>query len=281
MDWSKAKSILIVAFLITNMLLGVFVVSSDKMEDPTISEEFLEEVVKLLGEKEIKLNTNIPTITPSLPPIIVEYESLSSSQMNEYFFKGKGDVILKDQGVTEIVYGDEIINIKNSKIFDYESNSTEVKYEDLDREKVEDIALEFVGDKKFQRENMRLTSISKREDVYIVRFSKFHNNKYVERAYLNIYIDETGVRSVKRLWLDIKGDGEKEIYINTAPKAILSLLTRPDVKGRVIEDISLCYYFDPEEHSYLEAPTNAKRGKTIPAWRVLLDDGNRIIIDNY
>lgn len=281
MDWSKAKTILIIAFLITNMLLGIFVVSNGKIEDPTLSEEFRVEVVNMLRGEEIELNTNIPLIIPSLPPIIVEYEELKSSKINKDFFNGAGKIELKEDDFVEIIYVDEIISINNNKILEYENLKEKIKYRNLDKEIVKNIALEFIEDNNLERENMRLTSINQREDNYIVRFNKFYNNKYVERAYLNIYIDGTGVKRARKLWLDVKEGGEKELYINTAPKAILSLLNNEQAKGKTIEDISLCYYFDPEQDNYLDEPSNAKKGNTIPAWRVLLDDGTRIIIDNY
>lgn len=280
MDWSKAKTILIVSFLITNILLGVFVVSSDNMEDATLSEDFKRDVISMLNEKDIELNTQLPTINPSLPPIIVEYEQLKAVKINEDFFQSKGDIILRGNS-SQIVYGREVIEIKNNKILSYKNNSEDIKYENLNKEKVEDIVKIFISNKNLDRDNMELTSITKSENVYIARFSKIYNDKYVERAYLNIFVDETGVKSAEKLWLEIIDDGEKEIYINTAPKAILSLLNMEEAKGRIIEDISICYYFDPEEEDYIEDLKDAKKGKTIPAWRVLFDDGNRIIIDNY
>lgn len=94
-------------------------------------------------------------------------------------------------------------------------------------------------------------------------------------------IDNRGVASLERTWLNSLEEGEIPIYINTAPKAMLSLLSMEEVYGKTIEDISLCYYFEPENHEYLEQPNEARKGKTVPAWRVLFDDGYKVIIDNY
>ena len=143
MDWSKAKTILIVSFLITNILLGVFVVSSDNMEDATLSEEFKRDVISMLNEKDIELNTQLPTINPSLPPIIVEYEQLKAVKINEDFFQSKGDIILRGNS-SQIVYGREVIEIKNNKILNYKSGSEDIKYENLNREKVEEIVKNFI-----------------------------------------------------------------------------------------------------------------------------------------
>lgn len=74
MDWSKAKTILIIAFIVTNIVLGYALFNSQRIDEPTLKEDFITDVAKLLKEKDITLNTAIPKEIPSLGIMTVEYE---------------------------------------------------------------------------------------------------------------------------------------------------------------------------------------------------------------
>ncbi|SHI16368.1 hypothetical protein [Sporanaerobacter acetigenes] len=74
MDWSKAKTILIIAFIVTNLLLAHVLFDNENIDEPTIKEGFIENAVGLLQSKNIKVNCKIPNTQPSLSMMNVEYE---------------------------------------------------------------------------------------------------------------------------------------------------------------------------------------------------------------
>lgn len=281
MDWSKAKTILIIAFIITNIILGLVIFSVDKHEDATLKEDFIEEVEGLLVKKDISIDTQIPREVPFLNTLTVEYEVLDFDSVNKDFFNGEGIVDLKVKDLAKILRDNENISISNRKIIKYENNDDTLIYKDLDKDKVKDIAMKFLKDKNFDTSDMEVSFINQKEDSYIVEFSKIFNERYLEIAYTLVEVDRVGVRSLERLWLDVLSEGDNPIYISTAPKSILELLSREDVYGKTIVDISLSYYFEPTRNDYIQKPKDARRGKSIPAWRVLFDDGYKVIIDNY
>lgn len=277
MDWSKAKTILIVAFLITNILLGAVLLSSERKVETATKEGFIEDVTKLLNKKNIFIDTEISRENPSLNTLTVEYEILDAYEVNKDYFNGEGKIEAKDQSVTGIIYNDEFVLIENKKLLTYENKSQEEKYKDLNEEQAKTIALEFLQDKKYDTSDMLLYYTKKQDDGYHLEFSKIYKDRYLERANTIVEVDSRGVRKLDRIWLNTLDEGETPIYISTAPKAILSLLSMEEVYGKTIKDISLCYYFDPVGPDY----KNAKRGNALPAWRVLFEDGYKIIIDNY
>lgn len=281
MDWSKAKTILIVAFLITNILLGFVLLSSEKQIETTTNERFIEDVTKLLNKKNIFIDTEISREIPSLNNLTVEYEILDLYEANKNYFKGQGKIESKDQGITAIVYNDEQVSIENKKILTYENKNQKEKYKDLNEEKARTIALDFLQDKKYDTSDMLLYYIKKQEDGYRLEFSKMYKDRYIEKANTIIEVDSRGVKKLERFWLNVLDEGETPIYISTAPKAILSLLSMKEVYGKTIKDISLCYYFDPVESDYMNGSKDARKGNTTPVWRVLFDDGYKVIIDNY
>lgn len=281
MDWSKAKTILIVAFIITNILLGLVVFSKDKQEESTIKSSFIEDVVEILEKKDIYIDTEISKEMPKLNTLTVEYEILDFDKVNRDFFNGEGDIELKEKDLVKISKDDENITISNKKTLRYEKFNEKIIYEDMNKDKVKDIALDFLKDKNFEISDMKLSFVKEEDNLYVLDFSKIYNERYLEIAYTTIEVDNTGVRTLERLWLNTLSEGDTPIYISTAPKSILDLLSMEEVYGNTIVDISLCYYFEPTKNHYIEDPKDARKGKSIPAWRVLFQDGYKVIIDTY
>ncbi len=281
MDWSKAKTILIVAFIITNILLGFVVFSMEKQEQPTIKQSFIEDVTKILEKKNIFIDSEIPKEMPKLNALTVEYEILDCDKVNRDFFNGLGSIDRSENDLVEIIKDDEKITISNKRTLKYENNNARLRYEDLDKDMAEAIAMEFLMDKGIEILDMKLSYVKEDEDRYILDFSKIYNDRYLEIAYTTIQVDNTGVKGLERLWLNTLNEGETPMYISTAPKSILELLSMEEVYGKTIVDISLSYYFEPKKNEYIKDPKDARKGKSIPAWRVLFQDGYKVVIDNY
>ncbi len=280
-DWSKAKSILIFAFLVANIILFGFLYSSGRDMEPTLKKEFIEEAIKLLENKEIYLNTEIPKEAASLNTLMVEYETMDISDVNEKFFENKGLVDLSDDKISKIRNENESVSIENNKILKYKNNIKKNKYNVITKELAEEVALKFLQEREYKTSDLALSHIREEEGIYYLSFSKIYNERYLERAYIDLAVDSRGVIEMESLLLKTESEGEILIEISTAPKAILSLLSMEEVYGKTISEIDLCYYFDPEDHEHLPNPQEAKKGKTIPAWRVLFEDGSKFIIDNY
>lgn len=68
MDWSRAKSVLIISFLMLNVLLGyqLWVDISEQLNANVNSAELPPDKVLLMGQKRITLATNLPAGTPKL-----------------------------------------------------------------------------------------------------------------------------------------------------------------------------------------------------------------------
>lgn len=68
MDWGKAKSVLIIAFLLLNMLLGyqLWVDIREQLNANVSYAELPQDKVQLMSQKQIKLDANLPLETPEL-----------------------------------------------------------------------------------------------------------------------------------------------------------------------------------------------------------------------
>ncbi|NLC02682.1 MAG: hypothetical protein GX787_00185 [Tissierellia bacterium] len=281
MDWSKAKNVLIIAFIAINILMGYVLIVENQEVDATNSPDFIQQAEDLLNNKGIEVNTDIPNINPKLSALTVVYENMKPEQVNKNFFNSRGYVSAQGEELAEISLEDESVSILNKKLIIYESNSSENKYPNLNEEDVIPIAKEFLMDKGYNIEDIKISFIKKVSDYYYVEFSKIYNDIYLESAFTNIQINSSGVIKMERMWLDVKEEGENLIAISPAAKSILALLSMKEVYGKTIVDISHCYYFNPGKHDYIDDPLEAKQGRAIPAWRIQFEDGYKVIIDNY
>lgn len=282
MDWSKAKTILIIAFVVTNLLLGYILFENNTTPEPTVSDDFIADVINLLKSKDIELNCNIPKDLPSLSMMTVEYEVNDVADINKKFFNGTSLGINQVEGIVEFKKDKEIVKIIDEKKLAYENDNDENKYPDLNEEKAIHIAEGFLEDKGFIEADMKLTYKSKYKNTYYLEYTKIYNGIFVEKTYSKFVIDKRGVKSFERLWLNPKEVGDNEINISTAPKSILALLNMDSVYGKAIDDISLCYYFDPIKHSDVVGDLKKTReGKAIPAWRIQFDDDSLVFLDEY
>lgn len=281
MDWSKAKNVLIIAFIVINILMGYVLIVKDKEVDATNSPDFINQAIELLNKKQIKVHTNIPNIKPELSALTVVFENMKPELINKNFFNNKGYISSTSEELVEVSLGEENISILNKKLLIYQSNSSEIKYPNLGEDDIISIAENFLVNKGYETDDLRISHMKRVGDYYYVEFSKTYNDIYLESSFTNIQIDSRGVIKMERMWLDVKEVGESLISISPAPKSILGLLSMKEVYGKSITDISLCYYFNPGKHDYIEEPLEAKQGRAIPAWRIQFEDGYKVIIDNY
>lgn len=281
MNWAKAKTILIVALIITNVLLIYTVYSEENPVDPTLDEEFILKVEETLKDIDIGLETSIPTFNPSLPGLTVEYEMKDIETLNQDFFEGKGTITSLGEGFSEIHSDKELLSLINGKMIIYESGETLENYNIENASEAVNIALEFLEYRNFDTSDIRTSFIRTDGDLYTIEFTKVYEENYLESTFTNIQVDNTGVKNFQRSWLNVTEEGSKPIYIDSAPKSLLSLLSTNQVQGKDIIDISLCYYFAPEVHDYIDEPDEAQKGRAIPAWRITFHDGYKIFIDNY
>lgn len=281
MDWSKAKNVLIIAFIVINILMGYVLIVKDKEVDATNSPDFINQAIGLLNKKEIEVHTDIPNIKPELSTLTVVFENIKPEVINTNFFNNRAYISSVSEELVELSLDDENVSILNKKLLIYESGSTEIKYPTLNEDIVIDIAKDFLVQKGFSIDDVKISHMKRVGEYYYVEFSKIFNNIYLESSFTNIQIDSRGVIKMERMWLDVKEVGESLISISPAPKSILGLLSMKEVYGKSIIDISLCYYFNPGKHDYIEDPLEAKQGRAIPAWRIQFEDGYKVIIDNY
>ncbi|WP_422485718.1 two-component system regulatory protein YycI [Gudongella sp. DL1XJH-153] len=279
MDWSKAKTILIVALIVTNIFLAYFLFGEQTPGNATFDSEFLEETEKLLGRNGIKLEASVPMKTEQLYNLIVEYEKMEPTLLSERYFISETDIDRTEGAFVEIESEDESITIINNKLLIYENSaqSTENDINNLDH--AIELALGFLMERGYETDDMKLSYWRETENGFYLDFTKVFEDSYIELSYTVFRIENGQVARMERTWLNTKDIEQTDYRIVPAPKAILELLSMEDASNKTITEISLCYYFDPEKQDYLDDYQQAMEGKAVPAWRVQFQDGYDVILD--
>lgn len=279
MDWSKAKTILIVALLITNIFLAYFLFGGEEAGNAVLDPEFLEETEELLGRNGIVLETDVPVETDQLYNLTVEYEEMLPGIINERFFGSEGIIRRTEGAIVEIDHGDEGVTLINEKLMIYENEGGEAEDSIENLDQAMETAMEFLQARGYKTEDMGLSYWRETENGYYLDFTKVFQDSYIELSYTVIRIEDGRVARMERTWLNTKEIEETDYKIVPAPKAILELLSMEDASNKTITDISLGYYFDPEKQDYLDDYQQAKEGRAVPAWRVQFKDGYDVILD--
>lgn len=278
MDWSKAKTILIIAFIFTNIFLATFYFGKDDSKTLSASPELIEEATKVLMRKDIKLDARIPDITQSSYNLIVEYENMLAEDLNNKFFDDQG-IIQSASALTEIYKGDESIVIINDKLIIYENETKAIGPNLPNIESAVSLALSFMKEKGYTTDDMKLSFSQETDEGFYLDFTKSLDDSYIEHSFTTFRIKDGEVRKMERTWLNIKEIKETDYPIISAQKRILELISMEDTFGKTITNISLAYYFDPEKQDYLGAYQQAMEGNAVPAWRVQFRDGYKVILE--
>ncbi|WP_352420462.1 hypothetical protein [Proteiniborus sp.] len=280
MDWSKAKNILIIAFIITNIFLAYVLINSRTSNVPMAGDDFIKDVKGFLLEKNIKVAVDIPKDIPSLPPFRIKYEIYNSQNIANRFL-GKNYSTETIKGNIYYINKNEKVTVVNSNEIIYENHNTDSIYNNLTSKKAENLSREFIKDKGFLEEDYKLSIINYEDNIYYIEYTKVIDEFYFEKSYMRFTISSTGINKFERYWIDsAEQDESATMTVMSAPRALLKLLTMEEAYGKTIEEISICYYLDPEKHIGASDPSNTKGGKTTPAWRVIFDDGTKIFLED-
>src|SRR5690606_32339182 len=140
--------------IITNILLAYVLYINENSKDTTLNDEFIEDVIRLLKNKDIEIDTEIPKTIPSLLSLSVEYEINSPEKLNKDFFNGNGTISSKGEGLVEIKHNNELISIINQKLFIYEAENQGDKYNITSQEEAIEIATDFLQERNISTSDM-------------------------------------------------------------------------------------------------------------------------------
>ncbi|WP_073026560.1 two-component system regulatory protein YycI [Lutispora thermophila] len=289
MNWSRAKTILIILFLIADIFLFYELYSEDLVRRNKADQETAKEVIKYLEKQGIWVKCRIPKASLPKKTLTVKYKYIDSKYALGIFFDSPKDVAIKtyeDRTVLEDKKSYVEIN-KNGQLIYTNKELLRKKEEPMDEESALKNMKVFL--KNIGIDDDDIYSISKKLEngYYIINCSQSYKGTFLDESHLELLVTKEGIAHMKILWFEVENNGKNKNAIIHPIKALMELAeemeekTDEGKKDLVINDISLGYYFDTdieqvEEFDIIEV----EEGTAIPVWKMETNMGN-IYINAY
>lgn len=245
-----------------------------------MGDDFIEDVKAFLLEKNINVGVDIPKDIPSMPLFRIKYEAYDPQDIANRFI-GKNYVTETINGNIYYINGNESVTAKYGNEIIYENTSAGSIYNNLTPKKAENLAEKFIKNKDFPDDDYKLSFISHDDGVYYIEYTKIIDSHYFEKSYMRFTISSAGINRFERYWIEsAESEDSTAVTIMSAPRALLKLLAMEEAYDKTIEEISICYYLDLEKHVGASDSSNTIGGKATPAWRIILNDGTKIFLED-
>lgn len=297
MDWSKAKNILIIAFIITNIFLFYNVYKNmNENNFFYINDETVEDVKKILEERNIFIETEVPKKVPSLPILKVKYETYDGDELAK---KILGDYQKIDDKYFDADRNERIEVSHNNKFFIYERKLMTSNINKISLEEAKKFADKFIEDYGFNDGSVKYSdTIVKDNGEYEVIYKQSYNGMFLEdlgdvkdeemltRLEIRVTVNNTGIIKFTKKW--IVPDGTKSHAKRVIPSTKALLMAIEDINNvndnkAIITDISLGYILDVPNFDTLINDEWYEMESTYasPYWRICLKNKKRIYIQAY
>ncbi|WP_324825638.1 two-component system regulatory protein YycI [Sinanaerobacter sp. ZZT-01] len=238
MDWTKAKTILIIALLITNLIFLTSYFFTLKQPN-FVENDVTKNTEELLSAKKIYLEAEIPKKTPTMAVLSVKSNELKNE--------------IKQRA------------LENQRPLS-ENQTMDEDYISLSKEFIENCGV--------YDENVEFQSIKKENSKIYVRFKNVYEKIPIEESYMVCIIEDGKVIDFQRKWFDAIGFGETKKKVITASNALIKFMVNKEedkksssLEGKAIQikDISLVYWL----YSYqLDHAVSTSEDTAFPAWRI-------------
>jgi hypothetical protein len=273
MDWNKSYNILIIAFLIVNILLFSFIYISNKNDinnDLKDREEFLTNVISILGQRDIKVSYKVPSEIYEAPFLELEYNIIQPNRELIEQFIGKFDGVINDE-VLKYNSESESIEIEGMKEIIYYNNALD-NSSSLSSKDVQKIINDFCAEKKIDLTGFTKICEYTLGNLQHVKFVEKHRgysleNSYVEFTIKNGHVYTFAMQRVARI------NERANIKSISAAEALLRLMTFDDISNKDVMDMQICYYTKEDEDF-----KNKNLISTDLIWKVIFSDNTYVYL---
>ena len=248
MDWAKAKTILIIALIITDIFLLYNYVSGHRGSGEIDNTEML---MTVLSESGINIS-EIPEGHQDMPALTVKH------------------VDTDDETIKALI---ESVDIT----VDSDEHDKESAYIEAASDFIEYLGMMSIH---AEAEYEALSDSNRNNNTAnadaIVRFRCFRNNYEVDGSYMVCTFDDGKLTGFESNWLEPVEFSRKKLPTISASVALISFMTDHSPEDIVtIENMDMVYWVSPDYYDGGSVMTDT----ALPAWRIVLDDGRQIHID--
>ncbi len=265
MNWNKAKTILIIAFILLNTFLIYSIYENNIENYEGLDESFIKKVESSLLDKNILIDADVPKEIYKMPLLEVEYRIFQKDDVEDYLGENYEEKIEDEYFVKN---DGSYIRIENNKKLIY--NIRDVKGNlNIDEEDGLRFIEKYVENNDINLEKYELDLKITKENLFIFIYKRIYDNKTLENDYYKFIVDNEGVAGLERQNIKTIEAKEGLIYVTTAYESLLRLKNEGNAK-RTIKKVEISYYTDENSSEWV----NIVRANMDPTWKVVFDDGN-------
>lgn len=265
MNWSKAKTILIVLFILTDIFLVSILLSGEGAN--VISEETIKETVQVLSNNGISIDeTLIPAKTTPLSYIeadnvIGDYQSFAKTVLGEEIYKNQDGSFSSSKGRIEF----------SGNNFQFACG------EDIDLTETDEDAVVSLAESTLTGWGISTKSahstVTKSDNVFTVTYKNYYDNAPVFNQEVSVNIVGSTVISAEGSWFNVNDMKLEKGNLKPITSTLIDLISVIENTDNIkITKIELGYEA-PDVTSYHKSAT------LIPSWKITLDDGTSYYMD--
>lgn len=203
MDWSRAKTILIVSFLFLNIIIGyqLWSVRFDQSASAADTASMIEETNKLLDSKSIRVLTEMPKETPKLKQITVKLDDKNRSASRVAL-----DAPIRTSGLPGKSAMRELL----------------------------------IKAKILHADSYAIDAATSKDDLYVLQ--QTDGNVPIFDVTLQLFVEKGEITGYKQTYVEVQsGGGQKEQKVISAYTAVRALAEKIP-EGSIITDVKLGYH---------------------------------------
>jgi len=283
LDWPRARSILLVAFTIVNLVLAYSLWGPDTT--PALAEPSgrvqVEQIRARLSERGIILPTGV-LLPPTPEPmrfLRVEYRpDLNLERSDDESYHRLAPTPLRPFGFDGLGTSPEPTLDPDTQAVIYRPEATGRAAQPVDMEneaEVRQVAEDYLEDEQLMPDDAYPTGIIFRGETALVEFVPLFEGTPVFSGYTRVEVSKRGIETITQFWVRPRGykDAPPKA-VRTAADALFRLaghLERSGTSARTILDVRLGYYAG--RSLTVPAPDAISSWETVPVWRIHLDNG--------
>ena len=282
MDWSKAKNILILAFLALNIFLGYSLWKEAYLLFPSrvVTYQEIEKAEQKLDSINLELKASIPRQIYFMSFLTVSNKTYEGEDLAGILFSEEYSIdrsneeegfVVFQEGKNELAIWD-----KGKVVFTREPfSSIEDETQEMEEEEAASVAEEFLQEFGLFPFEARLEEVVAFEDGrYFLLYNQVYKNQALFGSYLKVWVHPNGVEGFELYWLKPEGFSGEDISTVSAASALLNLseVISESEEKKVVESISIGYYSEAFD---------AQKWDTVPVWRIKITGRGIYFINAY
>lgn len=276
MEWSRAKTILIVAYTLFNMFLGYRLWTDPGRGDVgLVTRQEVEMIAQDLASRGIVLSTAVPRRAPAMPLMLLRHHEITEDEAVALLFEGKDDVRRTEKADGRVILETDFENLVRYEngILVYTRRVRNQPTTEVNEVSARRQAQEFWTKRGGVPPGAKpdYVAFDKKSGRYIVQYYQEHGGFPIYGAQITVVVDPQGVETVLLAWFSPAGPSGRARPILPATEALSRVADAFDSEV-VVDSVTLGYYSE----AY-----NAKQWEAPPVWRIRTRSGETLYVNAY